>query len=316
MSRSRHQTDRSALVAIGLLVVSLLLMTFDVRSSREGIGATLRSGAQFVVAPIQVGTNAVVTPLVNFTDGLANLAGLRQENERLRERITELEREVIRVGHLENRVEELNVLLGLRLEDDLQELAVSAEVTGRGGTLDTTLIIDRGTDDGVHAGQPVVDGQGALVGVVSEAGERAATVAPITSRRAPAVTVRLENGQRGIVEGLGTGGLELSILDARSPVRQGQLLTTYGPFGESDSYPKGLDVGIVLAAASPRSGVIRVGVEPIGDIDGAEFVAVIPWPPSPDQIENEAESSAGGVTASEDASGSQTSDLGTGENGR
>lgn len=237
-----------------------------------------------MAAPIQAGVNAVVTPVIDFADGLANLGGLRQENERLRERIAELESEAVRVGHLEDQVEELGVLLGLRLEDDLQELAVAAEVTGRAGNLDPTLLINRGTDDGVHTGQPVVDGQGALIGVVSDAGERSSVVTPVTSRRAPAVTVRLADNRRGIVEGQGTGGLRLSILDADAPVSEGELLITFGPYGDSDSYPKGLDVGTVSEPASPRSGVIRVDVAPLGDSDRVQYVAVIPWPPSPDRL--------------------------------
>ena len=308
---SRAQTDRSAYVAIGLLVVSLLLMTFDIRSSSRGLGTTLRNAAQYVVAPIQTGASAILTPVVDFTDGIANLAGLRDENERLRNRIAELEREVIRVGHLEGRMEELNVLLGLRLEDNLHELAVTAEVTGRGGTLDPTIIVDRGTADGVHNGQPVLDNKGALIGVVSEAGEQTATVIPITSRRAPGVTVRLSDGRRGIVEGQGTGSLSLTILNARFPVRKGELLTTYGPYGESVSYPKGLDVGLVAESASPRSGVLGVDVDPIGDIEEVEFVAVIPWPPAPDQMEDNAEDS----TVSEDPPPVDASDERTEEDG-
>lgn len=303
--RAGVQTDRSAVIAIGLLILSLLLMTFDVRSSREGIGATFRNGAQFVAAPLQAGINAVITPIVDFVDGLANLAGLRQENQRLREQIGELEREAIRVRHLEDQVEELSVLLALRLEGDLQESAVAAEVTGRAGTLDPTLFINRGTQDGVHAGQPVVDGQGALVGVVSEAGERSSVVVPITSRHAPGVTVRLADDRRGIVEGLGTGGLQLSILDAGSPVLEGELLTTYGPFGDSDSYPKGLDVGKVMSAASPSSGVIRVDVEPISDVERVEYVAILPWPPAPDRLIADTEAPADGEGA-EQVSGAQS----------
>ena len=286
---SRSETDRSAYVAIGLLVVSLLLMTYDIRSSNRGIGTTLRNAAQYVVAPVQAGANAVVRPVVDFADGVANLAGLRDENERLRTRIAELEREVVRVGHLEERIDQLNVLLGLRLEDNLHELGVAAEVTGRGGTLDPTILVNRGTEDGVHPGQPVLDGSGALIGVVSEASEQTATIIPITSRRAPGVTVRLSNGRRGIVEGAGAESLSLTILNARFPVRKGELLTTFGPYGESVSYPKGLDVGLVADSASPRSGVLSVDVDPIGDIEDVEYVVVIPWPPAPDQLESEAE---------------------------
>ena len=291
--RPRPRDDLSAYVAVGLMVISLLLMTFDIRSSSEGTGAVLRSGAKFLVTPVQTGVNAVVTPIVEYIDSLANLAGLREENDRLRERIEELELEAVRVGHLEAQVEEMGVLLALRIEDDLQEQAITAEVIGRGGTLDSTLIIDRGTVDGVHTGQPVVDGRGALVGVVSEAGEQGATVVPITSRRAPGVTVRLANGRRGIIEGQGAGGLLLSILDARAPVGEGEMLITYGPFGDSDSFPKGLDVGRVTASALPRAGVIEVEVEPFSDLDRVEYVMVIPWPPAPDQIGEDAAVEAG-----------------------
>ena len=314
--RPGSRTDRSAFVTVGLVVVSLIMMTFDLRSSSDGMGASLRNGAQFLVVPIQAGVNGVVTPVVEYVDSLASLAGLRDENERLRIRIDELEREVVHVGRLEAQVEELNVLLRLSLADDLQELAVAAEVTGSGGTFDPTLLIDRGTADGVYAGQPVVDARGALVGVISEAGERAATVVPITSRRAPGVTVRLADGQRGIVEGQGSGGLVLSILGARGPVSQGELLTTYGPFGDSDTYPKGLDVGHVAEAASPLSGVIRVAVEPISDPDRLEYVAVIPWPPSPDQVEDAAGSNAEDANVTDDATGTGAPGGGGGEAGR
>ena len=129
----------------------------------------------------------------------------------------------------------------------------------------------------------MVDGQGALIGLVSDASEAGATVTLITSRRAPAVTVRLPDGQRGVVTGQGSGGLELSILEASDPVEGDELLVTYGPYGDSSAYPKDLDIGIVAEAADPQFGIIRAKVEPLGDFDRLEYVSVIPWPPAPAQ---------------------------------
>jgi len=226
---------------------------------------------------------------VDFSDGLSNLAGLRDENERLRDRIQTLEREVAQVGHLQAELSELETLLALRLSDDLFGLAVPAEVTGRGGALNPTLTINQGTSDGVHSGQPVVDGQGGLVGVVSESGSTGATVVLITSRRAPAVTVGLSDGRRGLVKGLGAGALELSILEADQPVEAGELLVTFGPFGESNAYPKGLSVGLVAEDADPRFGTLTARVEPLGELDEVEYVAVIPWPPAPIPAEEDPE---------------------------
>ena len=118
------------------------------------------------------------------------------------------------------------------------------------------------------------------MGVIAEVSETSARVLPITSRQAPGVTIRLPNGVRGTVEGQGTG-LILSILDADQRVLEGQLLQTYGSFGSSDAYPKGLDVGIVMSSATPQVGTITVAVEPVADLDRLEYVAVIPWPPDP-----------------------------------
>ncbi len=309
---SRGRADRSAYVTIGLLVISLLLMTFDVRSSGQGYGATLRSATQYLTSPIQGGLNAVVAPVIDVTDGIASLAGLRAENERLRARIAELELEVIRVRHLEERVDELDVLLGLRLEEDLYELAVNAEVTGRAGTLDAALIIDRGTEDGVHPGQPAVDSRGALLGLVSTAGEQTATIIPITSRQAAGVTVRLSDDRRGIVEGHGTGRLQLLVLDTEDPVQEGELLITFGPFGQADSYPKGLEVGTVTRTAVPQAGSVRVEVDPVGDLEAVEFVAVIPWEFTPEQAaDGVTDTTAPEDTVPANGSGDPSSGVGT-----
>ena len=152
--RSYGRSDRSAFVAIGLIVISFLLMTFDIRSSSQGVGETLRNGIQTVVAPVQTVMNAVIDPVVDFTDGLANLAGLRLENERLRERIEDLEREVIHVANREADVEALRQLTDLRLLDGLENIAVNAEVTGRGGTFEQSFTINKGTTDGIQQGNP------------------------------------------------------------------------------------------------------------------------------------------------------------------
>ena len=78
--RSYGRSDRSTFVVIGLVVISFLMMTFDIRSSSQGIGGTLRTGVQAMVAPLQNAMNAVIDPVGDFADGLANLAGLRLEN--------------------------------------------------------------------------------------------------------------------------------------------------------------------------------------------------------------------------------------------
>ncbi len=296
-SPSPASLDRSAYTAVGLIVVSLVLMTLDIRTSDTGLTASIRNTVQVAMGPFSAAVGSVVDPVVEFAGGLANLAGLRAENERLRSRISDLERDAAQVSHLEAEIGDLKTLLALRESEDITDLAIAVEITGRGGSLDPTLIISKGTTDGVNIGQPVVDEHGALVGRVSESGPTGARVVPITSRRASAVTVRLPDGQRGVVTGQGGGVLELSVLDADESLAGGELLVTYGPYGDSTAYPPDLDVGTVKEAAVPSYGVISVEVVPLGDFEQLRYVAVLPW--SSDLTGADEEESGEGPTAEE-----------------
>jgi rod shape-determining protein MreC len=268
-------------VAIGLVIISFLLMTFDIRSSSQGVAGTLRNGAQTLAGPVQGLLNRVVDPIVDFGDGLANLAGLRQENERLRDRISELEQAVVQIETLRNENTGLRELLDLALPNNMQDIAISAEVTGRGGTLDQAITVDKGTSDGVQVGQPAVNSQGALVGVVAEVSESSSSIVPITSPNAPGVVVQLKDGTRGIVQSSGAGSLVLAVF-SEEPTRvlEGDLLTTYGPYETSTQYPRGLLVGRAAQSATPVAGSFEVPVDPIvANIDRVLFVMIIPWPP-------------------------------------
>ena len=286
-----HRPDRSATVAIGLTVLSFLLMTFDIRSSQSGVAETLRNGAQTVAAPVQQIVNAVVDPIVDFGDGLANLAALRSENERLRGELEEARADAVRVASLEAENELLRSLQGLQLANDLDSILIPAEVTGRAGALDLSFTIDQGLADGVLVDFAVINLQGALVGVVDSVTDTTATVVPITARTgAPGVRVRVgEISEVGIIEGQGTDELILQIFDAVQPVKEGMLIRTQG----SDRFPADLDVGLVLEDAVPLAQVVRVAVEPLVDIDRLRFVAVVPWPPEEVIVEEPEDPNAG-----------------------
>jgi len=170
-----------------LVVLSFLLMTFDIRASGGGVAGTLREGTQAVFAPVQDLATSLISPVVDFIDGLANLAGLRDENESLRRRITELEARVDEIGALEAEVETLRRVTELTLPDESIPTK-AARVIARGGNFDSSFTIDKGTRDGLLVGNPVVDENGALVGEISLVTSSSATVVPII-RPTGAVTV-------------------------------------------------------------------------------------------------------------------------------
>ncbi len=162
-----------------LVVLSFLLMTFDIRSSGGGVAGTLREGAQSVFAPVQDLATSIVTPVADFIDGLANLAGLRDENETLRARIAELEAQVDEVGTIKAELETAQRILDLTLADESIP-TLAARIIARGDNFDSSFTIDKGTDHGLVVGNPVVDENGALVGEISVATSTSATWVPNT----------------------------------------------------------------------------------------------------------------------------------------
>ena len=113
------------------------------------------------------------------------------------------------------------------------------------------VILDRGIDQGVIAGQPVVDDLG-VVGQVTRVAPDYAEVTLLTDRNQsiPAQVVR--NGLRTVVFGTGDGRLEMRYMSSNADVQVGDWIVTSGIDG---IYPRGLKVGKVESLESDANGI-------------------------------------------------------------
>jgi len=267
--------DRSTSLFIGLLIVSFLTATVDVRSQGAGIGDTLRDGTQSLFAPIQQAASVVTRPIVGFVDGISNIAGLREENDRLVDRIKELEAQVQDVVGLQNRLEELERINDLDPPGDLA--AVTARIFSVGTSdFDHIRWIDRGTDDGVVEGHTVIDEDG-LVGRVDFATDSRARVRLISDPNNGVGVRDLSTNETGIVEGQGSGPLRLRMFNPELSVELGDLIVT-----EGGRFAPGIVVGSVAESATAEAGFSLITeVTAAVDFSRIDFVKVIVgWLPS------------------------------------
>lgn len=271
---SLDRSDRSLPTFITLVVVAILLMTFDVRLHGEGVVSVMRGGAQTLLAPLQRGANVVMDPVADFLDGLSDITSLRETNEALR---AELARAQAGLAEAEDDIARLQVLEAFHgLELDTTDVAqTAANVIGRADQFDLAFQIDKGVKDGVIEGQPVIDVYGFVVGSVAEASPNTAIVVPILGSRSQ-ITV-LVGSQTGLLgANPGSSEMRLEIFDAREPVEAGDQVVT-----AANTFPSGLAVGEIIESASPRSTALTARVRPFVDLESLRVVVVLAWPPDP-----------------------------------
>ena len=265
---------------IALVIVGFIVATFDVRSESEGVTNVLREGTQSVFTPFQKGVDWVVSPVTGFIDGISNIAGLRDENERLRAQIHEAEAQLREITTLEEKVLQLELINGLEVADNL--ITVTARIYASGtSAFDNIRYIDKGARDGIIAGQAVVDEDG-LVGRVDLVSANDARIRLITDPLVSAgVRVRSTN-ETGIVSGRGDGPLRLEMFRPLSPVYEGDLVVTDG-----SRFPPGIVVGLIDTTTDAEVGfVLRADVSPAARLSQIDFVkVVVGWSPIDDAIE-------------------------------
>lgn len=268
------RSDRTLPTFITLLVVAILLMTFDVRLQGEGVVGVMRGGAQTLLSPLQRAATVVVDPLADFLDGLGDITSLRETNEALRAELAQAQADLAEAGDDLARLETLERLHDLDL-DGTEVARTPANVIGRADQFDLAFQIDKGINDGILEGQPVIDSFGFVVGTVSEASPNTATVVPIIGSRNQ-VTV-LVGAQTGLLEANpGSADMTLQIFDARASVRAGdQVLTA------ASTFPSGLAVGEVVDSVDPASTALQATVRPFADFESLRVVVVLAWPPNP-----------------------------------
>ncbi|HLF43199.1 MAG TPA: rod shape-determining protein MreC [Acidimicrobiia bacterium] len=270
---TRDTSSRLVPTFITLLVVGVLLMTIDVRLEGKGVVGVLRSGTQAIVAPLQEVAAFVVNPVADMFDSLTNVASLREQNVALRAELADAQAELVAVQDQLAVLALLEQLYGLDSADPKLGQTVANVI----GKVDAAFVVDKGTNDGVVVGQPVIDTNGYVVGTVMTVTSGSATIVPITAGR-NGLTV-LVNAQVGtLTPQVNTSEMRLLIGDAREPVLQGDRVVTSAG---SIAYPAGLPVGVVLGDAAPESNSLTASVAPYLNTDTLRIVVILAWPPDP-----------------------------------
>ena len=266
----RSRPDRTTVLFITLVVFSFMLTTYDVQTAQVGsFGNALRSAADFVFSPVQKAASTVTRPVVDFLDGVANLASLRDENDQLRSQVAALEQELADTESLRAELDALQKLNNVVAPTEIDTVTARIFAVAPSG-FDNVRGIDRGSNDGIGVGMPVVDETG-LIGRVDVVFADSARVRLITDPTVRVGVRVLRTNETGWVSGRGSGPLVLEMFDAVQAVAEGDRVVT-----EGGRFPGGLIVGTVKEGARSEAGfALRTSVEAIVVFSQLDFVKVL-----------------------------------------
>jgi len=135
------------------------------------------------------------------------------------------------------------------------------------------VVIDKGSQNGVRAGSPVVDEAGVL-GQVTRAHALAAEVTLLTDKDQAIPVQVVRNGLRAVAFGAGASGmLELRFMAANAEIQNGDRLVTSGIDG---IYPPGLPVATVARVERDAAyAFARIVCQPAAGVESGRYVLVL-----------------------------------------
>lgn len=255
------QTLILALVALGLIALAL--------------GGYLTPLSRIVLNPLIGAQTWLATrfqAIQNYIEAPQDVTRLMQRNAELEEQVSRLQSEIIT---LEQQLSETRILEALVdfARVNPENRYVAASVIGRDPSpFVKYVMINRGSDDGLRRGMPVVTAQG-LVGRVAAVTAGAARIQLITDP-ASSVNIRIQPSRaQAILLGSITGELTLDMVPQSAEIKIGDLVLSSGLGG---NYPANILIGQVVSVRQKETDLFQsAAIQPVVDFSNLDIVLVI-----------------------------------------
>lgn len=242
--------------------------------NRVAAVSQVRAVLSMPLVPLQYAVSWPIEFFDHLGGSISSRDALLKENLNLKAEQLRLKAQVQRLRALELENNQLKALMSSSAEVQgkvliAQLLSVATE------PFVNQVLLDKGSNDGVYVGQPVLDANGVMGKVIQ--------VSPLTSRvllindRHSGVPVQVaRNGIRAIAVGDAfTGELRLMHVPQTADVRPGDMLITSGL---GDHFPEGYPVGQVTSVEKdPGLQFATIAIEPTAHLDRSRGVLLV-WP--------------------------------------
>jgi len=267
---SRH---RNLIILTAAIFAQLIGLASQVRRPADGRSVRLiRIWGVMMVTPLEHVILATTRGARGVWHQYINVQGVSHENDELREELTRMRLEQIRLAEDAGQAHRLQALLGFK-EQFIAQTVAAQVISTTGSPFSRGIYIDKSAREGLKRDMAVITPQG-IVGKVYQVFPETGTalVLEISDPSSGAGAILEKSRLQGILTGSGGGELVLQKVMSDEKVQIGERVLTSG--GDR-IYPKGLEVGTVTAVSPGSEGFLNIKVKPSADLDRVEEVLVI-----------------------------------------
>lgn len=257
---------------VRLAFFSLLAIALLIVDARFETMSKLRQGIATVLYPVQR-TLLVPRDIAGSASGyFVEIDRLRDENAEMRRIEAANARALLQTEQLATENAQLRQLLGMRERTPVRSTVAEVLYDAR-DAFSRTLVVDRGQQHGVQAGQPVIDAQG-VIGQVTRAHPLSSEITLVTDRNSTVPVEVRRTGARTLAWGGNLPGtIELRFLPVVTDIREGDELVTSGLDG---LFPPGLPVGrVVSVAPGSTSAFLSVRATPAARVERTKLLLIL-----------------------------------------
>jgi len=250
------------------VAISLALLVADLRLHMlEWTRLTVAT----LVWPIQRAAWLPIQAAGNIGHYFIRQSDLQADNESLQRQRIKAAKLLLRQRHLEDENQRLRILLDMKMRQPVNGQIAEIIYAAR-DPFSRHVTIDKGLQQGIQAGQVIVDERG-VMGQVIRSFPHTAEVSLLTDKQ-QAIPVQVQrNGLRSVLSGAGNGRLELRFLTTDTDILVGDVLVTSGLDG---IYLAGLPVAKVIKIEHDNAYVFaRIICDPLAGIEHHGLVLVL-----------------------------------------
>ena len=265
-----------------IVVLSLLFVLMSLSNQTRYIGETrtmFERTVMTIFSPVPKFVNWVGGAAQDMHHGYLDMRRAVNENVELRRKVASLTTENLKLRQSGSDMRRLRSLLAYAEQFDFQTSMAQTIMLDTAGRF-KSIIIDRGSADGVEVNDVIANANG-LIGRVVLTTNDLAKVQLVTDNNCSVGALIERTRRQGVVRGSGGASVQMFDIPALADVQPGDRVLTAGIDG---IFPKGIPVGTVVRAEPGQSLFKSVTVRPAVDFGTIEEVIVIHTRKIPPQV--------------------------------